>query len=64
MKSDLKVQIQKVNSRANQQSEKWWGIIGDDDSFEPYTDEDQSEVDTIVSQYRHIINQLLQNNSK
>ncbi|WP_143463362.1 hypothetical protein [Levilactobacillus enshiensis] len=62
MAPELKKQIQEVRFAAKEQSDRWWSIICDDDSFEPYTDQDQSKVDDITSRYDHIIDQLLQEN--
>ncbi|RUS44118.1 hypothetical protein [Lactiplantibacillus plantarum] len=60
MTPELKKQIKEVRAVAKEQSDKWWDIICDEDSFEPYTDDDQIKVDSIVSQYDSIIDQLLQ----
>lgn len=64
MTPGLKKQIKAVRIAAKEQSDKWWDIICDEDSFEPYTDDDQSKVDSIVIQYDQIINQLLWANNK
>lgn len=60
MTPELNKQIIKVQAEAKEQSDRWWNIIYDDESFEPYTDADQSTVDDIINQYNHIIYKLLQ----
>ena len=60
MAPELNKQITEVQAKAKEQSDTWWDIISDDDSFEPYTDYDQSIVDDIVNQYNYIIYKLLQ----
>jgi len=64
MTPELKQQIKEVRIDAKEQSDRWWDIICDDDSFEPYTDDDQNKVDSIVSQYDQIINQLLKDDNQ
>lgn len=53
-----------TEKHADEFCERWWETIADNDNFDPYTDEDQSELDGIIGHYNTVVSALIAENEQ